>query len=90
MSTQSCHHCGEPLLSRSAHCVACGAPAGAGILSPSTHPGLHAAAPLVFLLASLAIGLAITLSVSLAAGVPLGLLGGGLGVWVLERGRRLL
>jgi hypothetical protein len=45
-------------------------------------------APVVFVVAALAIGGAGTLLVSLALGIPLGLMGGGIGVWMLERGRR--
>lgn len=50
--------------------------------------GMHPLAPVAFVVAGLAVGLAATLLVSLALGIPLGLVGGGIGVWVLERGRR--
>jgi hypothetical protein len=46
-------------------------------------------APVVFVVAALVVGAAGTLAVSLALGIPLGLMGGGIGVWMLERGRRL-
>jgi hypothetical protein len=44
----------------------------------------------VFVVAGLAIGAAATLLVNLAVGIPLGLFGGGIGVWMLERGRRII
>ncbi len=50
---------------------------------------LHPLAPLVFVLSGAGIGFLAALASSPALGVALGLLGGGLGVWALERGRRL-
>jgi hypothetical protein len=89
MSGQRCPNCGEEANPRSAHCEACGyAIRGATNVSARAHGGIHPAAPVAFVVAGLAIGLAGTLLVSLTFGVPLGLLGGGIGVWVLERGRR--
>jgi hypothetical protein len=44
----------------------------------------------VFVVAALAIGALVTLTLSLALGIPAGLFGGGIGVWMLERGRRVL
>jgi hypothetical protein len=46
--------------------------------------------PIVFAAAGLGTGVAVTLATSLALGIPAGLFGGGIGVWMLERGRRLL
>jgi hypothetical protein len=59
-------------------------------MSARAHAGIHPAAPIVFVVAGLAIGAAATLLVNLAVGIPLGLLGGGIGVWMLERGRRII
>jgi hypothetical protein len=59
-------------------------------VSIRAHGGIHPAAPIAFAVAGLAIGAAATLVVNLTFGIPLGLLGGGIGVWVLERGRRFL
>ena len=46
--------------------------------------------PAVFALAAMGVGAAATLLSGLALGIPLGLVGGGIGVWMLERGRRLI
>ena len=50
---------------------------------------LHPLAPLIFILSGIAVGIGGALAAGPALGVALGLLGGGLGVWVVERGRRL-
>ena len=50
---------------------------------------LHPLAPLVFAVVGLAVGVLTAVVLSPALGVPLGLLGGGMGVWAVERGRRL-
>jgi hypothetical protein len=43
----------------------------------------------VFAVSALGVGVAGTVLSSLTLGIPLGLMGGGIGVWMLERGRRL-
>ena len=53
----------------------------------STH--LHPLAPLVFVAVGLAVAIATALAFGPALAVPLGLFGGGIGVWMVERGRRL-
>ncbi len=89
MSSQLCLSCGEMVPDDSPRCENCGA---AVVRSRSTgsgaRAGIHPLAPVVFVIAALAIGGAGTLLVSLALGIPLGLMGGGIGVWMLERGRR--
>jgi hypothetical protein len=50
---------------------------------------LHPLAPVVFAAAGLAVGIVTALVSGPALAVPLGLFGGGIGVWMLERGRRL-
>ena len=91
MSNDQCPNCHEAVSPRSVHCDACGLPIRAPrTVSAHAHGGIHAAAPFVFVVAGLAIGAAAALAVSLAVGVPLGLLGGGIGVWMLERGRRII
>lgn len=89
MSSELCLSCGEMVAAENNRCENCGAaivrpraPGGAG------RAGIHPIAPVVFVVAALAIGTAGTLAVSLALGIPLGLMGGGIGVWMLERGRR--
>jgi hypothetical protein len=90
LSGERCPSCNEAVGANSAFCNACGFAlrSGAGA-SATSRAGIHPAAPLVFILAGLAAAGAATLVVSLAVAIPLGLFGGGLGVWVLERGRRL-
>ncbi len=91
MSGERCPNCGEEANPRSAHCEACGfLIRGSRNVSARAHAGIHPAAPVVFVVAGLAIGAAATLLVNLTFGVPLGLFGGGVGVWALERGRRFL
>jgi hypothetical protein len=87
MSVEPCPNCGETMDVGSTRCSACGLPVRSSIRAPA---GLHPAAPVVFAAAGLAIGAVVTLATSLALGIPAGLFGGGLGVWMLERGRRLL
>ena len=53
----------------------------------STH--LHPLAPLVFVVVGIAVGFVTALAFGPALAVPLGLYGGGIGVWAVERGRRL-
>jgi len=53
----------------------------------TTH--LHPLAPLVFVAVGLAVAIATALAFGPALAVPLGLFGGGIGVWMVERGRRL-
>ena len=50
---------------------------------------LHPLSPLVFAVTGVTVGLLAALAAGPELGVALGLLGGGLGVWALERGRRL-
>lgn len=50
---------------------------------------LHPLAPIVFAAVGLAVGIVTALFSGPALAVPLGLFGGGIGVWMLERGRRL-
>ena len=90
MSSERCPNCGEETNPRSAHCEACGLPVRRARKLPNAHAGIHPAAPIAFVVAGLAFGAAATLLVNLTVGIPVGLLGGGIGVWMLERGRRLL
>jgi len=62
---------------------------GLGLGADGSRGGLHPLAPLFFILAGVLIGILATLALGPTLGVPLGLLGGGLGVWAVERGRRL-
>jgi hypothetical protein len=71
----------------STRCGACGLPVSG---SNRAQAGLHPAVPIVFAAAGLGTGVAVTLATNLAFGIPAGLFGGGIGVWMLERGRRLL
>lgn len=89
MSDESnCPNCGEPVARDSVRCPRCGhnLVAGRGLAIG----GLRPLAPVVFVVAGLAVGAGATVLAGLPIGLPLGLFGGGLGVWVLERGRRLL
>ncbi len=90
MSSELCLSCGEMVPAENDRCEKCGA-AVVRSRAPGSggRPGIHPMAPVVFVVAALAIGGAGTLAVSLALGIPLGLMGGGIGVWMLERGRRL-
>ena len=58
-----------------------------GLGSSGRH--LHPLTPLIFAAAGLAVGIVTALAYGPALAVPLGLLGGGIGVWMVERGRRL-
>ena len=51
--------------------------------------GLHPLALVAFAAGGLAVGIGAAFAFSPALAVPLGLLGGGVGVWVVERARRL-
>ena len=91
MSTETCPHCGETLSAGGGDCRSCGAPVGrAGNQAALLRSGIHPAAPIVFLLAAGAALFAGILLFSVTFAIPLALFGGGIGVWVLERGRRLL
>ena len=50
---------------------------------------LHPLAPVVFVVVALTVGILTAVAFDPLLGVPLGLLGGGIGVWAVERGRRL-
>lgn len=89
MSKIPCANCGEMVDTLAGACELCGAAVEDVGAAPTTAAaGLHPVAPAVFVVSALAIGVAGTLLSSLALGIPLGLVGGGIGVWVLERGRR--
>ena len=90
MSKIPCVNCGVMVDTAARACELCGAAVeDAGAASTRAAAGLHPLAPAVFVAAALGIGAAGTLLSSLALGIPLGLVGGGIGVWMLERGRRL-
>jgi len=89
MGDELCLNCGEMVAADSDRCQNCGTPVSRSRPTTSRASGLHPLSPLVFAVAAGAIGAATTLAVNLALGIPLGLLGGGIGVWMLERGRRL-
>ncbi len=88
MGDELCLNCGEMVPAGSDRCRSCGTTVSRSRPVGRTS-GLHPFSPLVFAVAAVAIGAATTAAVSLALGIPLGLLGGGIGVWMLERGRRL-
>ena len=89
MGDELCLNCGEMVSAGSDRCQNCGTPVSRSRKTTNRASGLHPLSPLIFAVAALAIGAAATLVVNLAIGIPLGLLGGGIGVWMLERGRRL-
>ena len=95
MSKIPCVNCGEMVETTASACEVCDAAVeDVGAAPTSATAGLHPLAPAVFVIAALGIGaLGIgavgTVPSSLALGIPLGLVGGGIGVWMLERGRRL-
>jgi hypothetical protein len=90
MSKIPCANCGTMVDTSAGACELCGAAVEDVGAAPTTAAaGLHPLAPAVFVVAALGIGAAGTLLSSLALGIPLGLVGGGIGVWMLERGRRL-
>jgi len=89
MNKIPCVNCGEMVDTAAGACETCGAPVeDVGAAATSAPAGLHRLAPMVFAVAALGIGATGTLLSSLALGIPLGLVGGGIGVWMLERGRR--
>ncbi len=90
MSSELCLSCGEMVPADSDRCPHCGAAVVRSRASNGRQGGgLPPLAPVVFVVAALAFGIAGTLAVSLALGIPMGLLGGGIGVWMLVRSRRL-
>ena len=89
MSELHCVNCGERVDTAAGICEICGAAGEMGAGPTRTPAGLHPLAPVVFAVSALGVGVAGTVLSSLALGIPLGLLGGGIGVWMLERGRRL-
>ena len=90
MSKLPCVNCGEMVDTAGSACELCGAAVEDVGAAPTTaSAGLHPLAPAVFVVAALVVGAVGTALASLALGIPLGLLGGGIGVWMLERGRRL-
>ncbi len=90
MSKIPCVNCGEMVDTYAGACEICGAAVeDVGAAPTSAAAGLHPVAPAVFVVAALVVGAAGTVLSSLALGIPLGLVGGGIGVWALERGRRL-
>jgi len=90
MSSELCLNCGEMVPAGNDRCENCGSAVTRPRSGASTAPGIHPLAPVVFVVAALAIGALVTLTLSLALGIPAGLFGGGIGVWMLERGRRVL
>jgi hypothetical protein len=91
MSAIPCVNCGETVDTASGACGRCGAAVeDVGAAPTRAAAGLHRLAPAVFAVAAVGIGAAGTLLSGLALGIPLGLVGGGIGVWMLERGRRLI
>jgi len=54
-----------------------------------THGGLHPLAPVIFAAVGIPVGIWTAVTLGPLLGVPLGILGGGIGVWVVERSRRL-
>ena len=91
MSVIPCPNCGESTETTAGACARCGAPVEDIGAAPTSKPaGLHGLAPLVFAIAAIGVGAVTTAVSSLALGIPIGLLGGGIGVWMLERGRRML
>lgn len=90
MSKVPCANCGEQVDTYAGACEICGAAVEDVGAAPTTAPaGLHQLAPVVFAVTALTVGVVTTLLSSLALGIPVGLVGGGIGVWMLERGRRM-
>jgi len=90
MSKIPCVNCGEMVDTSAGSCELCGAPVeDVGAAPTRATAGLHPLAPAVFAVAALGVGVAGTVLSSIALGIPLGLVGGGIGVWMLERGRRM-
>jgi hypothetical protein len=72
-------------------CETCGAAVeDVGAAATRRPAGLHPLAPVVFAVAAIVVGLAAAALSSLALAIPLALVGGGIGVWMLERGRRMV
>lgn len=90
MSKVPCANCGEMVDTGAGACAVCGAAVeDIGAAPTRVAAGLHPLSPVVFAVAAIGIAVAGTALSSLAVGIPLGLLGGGIGVWMLERGRRM-
>lgn len=89
MSSELCLNCGEMAPADIDRCPSCGAAVARSRPAGDGRGALPPLAPIVFVVAGLAIGIAGTLAVNLALGIPAGLLGGGIGVWMLVRSRRL-
>lgn len=89
MSTQLCLSCGEMIPADSDRCPNCGAAVVPARAAGGAQGGLPRLAPVVFVIAAMAFGVAGYLAAGLALGVPLGILGGGIGVWMLVRSGRL-
>lgn len=90
MSEVPCVNCGSMVDTGAGACGLCGAAVeDVGAAPTRRSAGIHPVAPVVFAVAAVGVGVTATLLSSLAFGIPLGLVGGGLGVWMLERGRRL-
>lgn len=90
MTKIPCVNCGEMVDTAGRACETCGAPVeDVGAAPTRSFAGLHPLSPLVFAVAAVAVAAVGTALSSLAFGIPLGLVGGGIGVWMLERGRRL-
>jgi len=89
MSEMHCVNCGEMVDTAAGACDICGAAGEVGAAPTRASAGLHPLAPVVFAVSALGVGVAGTVLSSLTLGIPLGLMGGGIGVWMLERGRRL-
>jgi hypothetical protein len=90
MSKIPCANCGETVDTSADACSTCGATVEDPGAAATRHAaGLHHLAPVVFAIAALAVGVAVSALSGPALGIPLGLLAGGIGVWMLERGRRL-
>ena len=100
----SCPNCGTAVAANSDRCPSCREPvadsltageAGNPELTAEELPdldqrhGLHRLAPLVFAVVGTGVGIWMAATFGPVLGVALGLLGGGIGVWVLERSRRL-
>jgi hypothetical protein len=90
MNKIPCVNCGEMVDTAAGACDVCGAAVeDVGAAPTRAAAGLHPLSPAVFVIAAVGIGVAGTVLFTLALGIPLGLVGGGIGVWMLERGRRM-
>ena len=91
MSKLPCANCGATVDTIAGACDLCGAAIeDVGAAPTRFAAGLHPLSPAVFAIAAIGIGVAGTMLSTLALGIPLGLVGGGIGVWMLERGRRMV